>query len=229
MRNNKLVQINEGEYYLFFNFYKNNEKITLGYPYKNSRRNDVYLEINNEVRYVSFNEANKFLNSGIKQLLPLHRIKGITNTNNNILQNTNYGYCNNCGKKLRGDITKELCTDCWHNKNLKNRQTQSLNIVQNSLNTSQKETYELLKQGYSLEIISFKKQCTLGTILSHLTEINKIESISNYPKLKPNDFLVRRVLTAKNSVGKDFRLKDIYEKLNGEIDYNDIRLALFFI
>ena len=45
MKNNKLVQINEGEYYLFFNFYKGRENITLDFPNKIPKKKIVFFEV----------------------------------------------------------------------------------------------------------------------------------------------------------------------------------------
>jgi len=29
--------------------------------------------------------------------------------------NSDYGFCNRCGKKLQGDKSKALCYECWKN------------------------------------------------------------------------------------------------------------------
>jgi hypothetical protein len=117
VKNNKLVQINEGKYYLFFNFYKGRENITLGFPYKNSKRNDVFLGVNGiEQGRISYSEANKYLSQSLLSIIPIHRIKGISARNlvNSSNQSEEKVLCKLCEKQLRGDLSKVICTECFN-------------------------------------------------------------------------------------------------------------------
>ena len=124
MKSNKIVDIWEGEYRLFFNFYKGGEQITLGFPLRNTSVSDVYVKINNtEQPRISIEEAKTYLTQGMVSLIS-SRVKGLSSNSSypkkqigsgGYSKHSDYGYCNKCGKKLRGDKSKELCYECWSN------------------------------------------------------------------------------------------------------------------
>jgi hypothetical protein len=124
MKINKIVDIWEGEYRLFFNFYNGNKKITLGFPLRNTSLSDVYVKINNQEQpRISIKEAKNYLTQGMVSIIS-SRVKGLSSGPSYALKqieagsnskDSNYGYCKECGKKLRGDKSKDLCYECWSN------------------------------------------------------------------------------------------------------------------
>ncbi len=237
MKSNKLLEITEGEYYLFFNFYKNREQITLGYPYSNSPRNDVYLSVNGEEKgRLSYKESNKYLVDAIKNVLPLYKIKGLSTVNTKSIESQKIGFCNNCGKKLRGDITKDLCTECWKNKSKSTIKIGKPTTVRKTLNNSKTErlnthdqTYELLKQGHSINSIASIRDLQVSTIVGHLSKLNETVPLSNFIRLKPKQEIINRVEEALSELDDDYTLREIFEYLEEEVDFDDIRLSLIFI
>lgn len=125
MYSKKIIDIWEGEYRVFFNFYSGKEKVTLGFPKRNNNISDVYVKINDiEQPRISFSEAKKYLTQGMINMIS-PRVKGLSSgyssnpprrigPRGNSKKHT-YGYCNKCGKKLRGDKSKDLCYECWSN------------------------------------------------------------------------------------------------------------------
>lgn len=135
LKSKKIIDIWEGQVRVFFNFYQGREKITLGFPKKWSKLNDVYFKINDEEQpRISLYEGRSYLTSGMITMLAPH-VKGLTNSYapktisypakratgtrriSNQQSETTFGHCTNCGKKLRGDVTKKLCTVCWRKFN----------------------------------------------------------------------------------------------------------------
>ena len=89
------------------------------------------------------------------------------------------------------------------------------------------ETMSLLKQGLTLIEIAEKRQLNPGTILGHMAELyEKGENISL------ENFVSREELNKIGSALKSFRspplMKDLYENLNGEIDYGKLRLGMAY-
>ena len=116
LKSKKIIDIWEGEYRVFINFYNNREKYTLGYPKKSTYLKDVYFSINQvEQDRLSFSEANKYLSQGMINLLA-PKVKGITGYSKKAIEAKSYGYCQKCGRRLRGDTSKKLCYDCWINR-----------------------------------------------------------------------------------------------------------------
>ena len=130
----KIVDIWEGEYRVFFNFFHQREKITFGFPKKGTRISDVYFKIDDEEQpRISIGEAKSYLTMGMRQILsPM--VKGLESSHphaksigykypqgrqnkytKKTITKSMQGYCSNCQKKLRGDITKKLCFECWKN------------------------------------------------------------------------------------------------------------------
>jgi hypothetical protein len=147
----------------------------------------------------------------------------------NCLKNTKKeGLCNKCGKKLRGDTTKELCTSCWSEKgDLKDKvNSQAENDF---FSQTVNETYNLLKSGKSIDDISKYRNISKATILKHLKEIDPIFPIKDFSNVKPSNYIINKVESAyKSNLITINGLKDIYTFLDGKVDYDDIRLALFF-
>jgi ATP-dependent DNA helicase RecQ len=90
------------------------------------------------------------------------------------------------------------------------------------------ETLNLYRLGFSLEEIAVKRALSSTTINSHIAQLyvkGDIDSISNLIK----EVEIHRVLEAVRTIGKTDRLRDIFELLNGELDYSKIRLAIAHI
>ena len=233
MKNNKLVQINEGEYYLFFNFYKGSENITLGFPYKNSSRNDVYLGVNGEEQgRISYSEANKYLSKSLLSILPIHRIKGISSSTliSSTKQIENQVKCKLCDKLLRGNLTKVICTECY--QKLGRPEIQKLENFR-KLNGTFFKTLELAFNNYTVEEISNERELSFNTILIHLAKLSQFVSFNNHPNLHPDPNMVYEVNRVIDREGRDQPLSVFYEQLNKgdyeEISYEEIRHALFYI
>jgi hypothetical protein len=233
MKNNKLVQINEGEYYLFFNFYKGNQNITLGYPYKESYRTDVYLNINGvEKGRISYSEANKYLSQSLLAVLPIHRVKGISSQNlgSGPKQISETVHCKLCEKQLRGNLSKVICTECFNR--LGRPELSDLDQFQ-KLNSSCFETLNLALSNYTVEEISIERELTFGTILNHLEKLSPFVNFGKYPNIHPDLTHVGKLKIVIKQIGRDNFIKEFYERLNTskneEISYDEIRHCLFYI
>tara|TARA_Y100000385_G_scaffold149562_1_gene155080 strand:+ start:395 stop:1108 length:714 start_codon:yes stop_codon:yes gene_type:complete len=233
MRNNNLVQINEGEYYLFFNFYKGKKNITLGYPYKNSKRNNVYLNINGvEEGRISYNDANFFLSKSILSVLPIHRIKGINpckvlSTPKQISVSIE---CKLCEKQLRGNLTKVICSECFNR--LGRPEIKNLDGFQ-KLNKTYFETLELALSDYSIDEISIEREKGFATILNHLEKLSGFVNFKNCQNLEPSQIIIEKIKIVIKQIGKDNSIREFYDRLNlesfEEISFNEIKHGLFYI
>jgi hypothetical protein len=233
MKNNKLVQINEGEYYLFFNFYKGKQNITLGYPYKESFRTDVYLNINGEeIGRISYSEANKYLSQSLLSILPIHRVKGISTKNivSSTKQITASVHCKLCEKQLKGNLSKVLCTECFNR--LGRPEINKLDEFQ-KLNRRYFETLELALSNYTIEEISIERELGFSTILNHLEKLSPFVSLKRFNNLHPNLASVRKLNVVIRQIGRDNLIRDFYDRLNPgnneEISFDEIRHCLFYI
>ena len=91
------------------------------------------------------------------------------------------------------------------------------------------ETYNLLKSGKSIDDISKYRNISKATILKHMKEIDPIFPIKDFSNVKPSNYNINKVESAyKSNLITINGLKDIYTFLDGKVDYDDIRLALFF-
>lgn len=103
----------------------------------------------------------------------------------------------------------------------------NFNVFKLSIGLAQ--TYSLIKMNKSIDQIAFKRGFTRGTIIKHIVDISKVlgaESVANY---KPSNDLLNKVRIAVNNIGSTERLKPIFEELNENISYDDIRLSLIFL
>jgi len=233
VKNNRLVQINEGEYYLFFNFYRGKENITLGYPYKDSKISNVYLGVNGfEEGRISYTEANKYLSQSILSVLPIHRIKGI-NSNKVVSTPKQISVsvqCKLCEKQLRGNLKKVICTKCYNRlgrpviKNLEGFQ---------KLNKTCFETLELALSDYSIEEMSLERELEFNTILKHLEKLSGFVNFKNCKKLEPNPIIIGKIKIVIKQIGRDNLLWEFYNRLNlgsiEEISFNEIKHGLFYV
>ena len=234
MRNNKLVQINEGEYYLFFNFFKGKQEITLGFPYKGSYRNDVYLSVNSiEQGRISFQEARKFLSDSIIAVLPLDRVKGIQLATNKRttkqISNKPQAACKICEKQLRGNLDKTMCTSCYNELGRP--------IIQNedgfkNLSRTYVETLKLVLSNQSIKQMASQRGLGISTIINHLEKLSNYFDFSHLNMLKP-DLLKLAIFKRLKPHGNAFTLSEYYEKLNAfnsvEFTYDEIRHCVFYL
>ncbi len=102
------------------------------------------------------------------------------------------------------------------------------------------KTKNLIKDSNTLIQLATKRGLSKGTIIQHLFAIKEAYSTVDLSKYKPNDVLLTRVddsvLTLKTKNLKEnfsedgtLRLKPIYEALDAEVSYDDIRICMLFI
>lgn len=92
-------------------------------------------------------------------------------------------------------------------------------------------TLEYVREGLSLEEISEKRGLTSSAIVDHIGKIKELEPDLDYSKYKPSDKIIDMVRLAYSEIEFEENkvLKPIYDYLNGEIGYEDIKKALLFI
>ncbi|QTV05889.1 helix-turn-helix domain-containing protein [Faecalibacter bovis] len=92
-------------------------------------------------------------------------------------------------------------------------------------------TLEYVKEGLSLEEIAEKRGLTSSAIVDHISKIKEIEPDLDYTQYKPSDKIIDMVRLAYSEIEFEENkvLKPIYDYLNGEISYEDIKKALLFI
>lgn len=89
-------------------------------------------------------------------------------------------------------------------------------------------TLELYNQNLTPEQIALKRKLNGNTIYTHITHLYLKEQIPSLEKFVSKD-QVKTVEKAVKSIGSVQKLKDIFDFLNGEIDYSKIRMALAVI
>lgn len=101
--------------------------------------------------------------------------------------------------------------------------------------SSEDLTRDLFESGYTIDQIVEKRNFKRETIISHLMKSNKKKSIKNLNRIKPSYEVYSSVLneykkqSSNLSFGESVKLKAIYEALNANINYEDIKLSLLFV
>ncbi len=105
--------------------------------------------------------------------------------------------------------------------------------------TKKKSTYlvtkQLIDKGYNLHEIAKERELTIGTVSTHLIRISDLYPNTDLARFKPDSKIISKVKKARNAILKanpnenKISLKPIFDKLNGEISYGDIKLSLVFI
>jgi len=105
--------------------------------------------------------------------------------------------------------------------------------------TKKRSTYlitkQLIEEGYDLKKIAKERELTIGTVSTHLIRISDLYPNTDLSRFKPNSKIIAKVKKARNEILKanpkenKISLKPIFDKLNGELSYGDIKLALVFI
>lgn len=99
MKSRKIADVYEGEHRTFYNYYKGNQRITLGMP-TSPRAKDVWVSVNGETKdKISVGQARRLMSSSGSGSLAIG--------------SGGSGTCNSCGKTLRGNKNKPLCYSCW--------------------------------------------------------------------------------------------------------------------
>jgi len=104
---------------------------------------------------------------------------------------------------------------------------------------TKKSTYLITKQmidkGQSLEDIVIERGLTLGTVSTHLIRIADLYPKTDLSRFKPDSRILKKVKEARNKLlkeigpGERISLKPIFDKLQGELTYDQIKMALVFI
>ncbi len=105
--------------------------------------------------------------------------------------------------------------------------------------TKKKSTYlitkQLIDEGYDLKKIAKERALTMGTVSTHLIRISDLYPNTDLSRFKPDRKIIAKVKKARNEILKanpkenKISLKPIFDKLNGELSYGDIKLALVFL
>ncbi len=95
------------------------------------------------------------------------------------------------------------------------------------------QTKEMLLEKKPLEEIAKEKGIQLRTLYSHLDKIHKEDASFDFSFYRPLDEVFDKVKQAYEYLYKDsnkeFKLRPIFEHLNEQISYEDIKLCLLFI
>ena len=102
------------------------------------------------------------------------------------------------------------------------------------------KTLKLLEAGKKLDEIAFERDLSLGTIITHLEKIKAADPDYDLEEFRPEKKFVERVekaiLALKKQGDEAFfdkegqvRIGFIYKALNGQVDYETIRLARLYI
>jgi ATP-dependent exoDNAse (exonuclease V) alpha subunit len=105
--------------------------------------------------------------------------------------------------------------------------------------TKKKSTYlitkQLIDEGYDLKKIAKERELTIGTVSTHLIRISDLYPNTDLSRFKPDRKIIAKVKKARNEILKanptenTISLKPIFDKLNGELSFGDIKLALDFL
>ena len=102
------------------------------------------------------------------------------------------------------------------------------------------QTLENIKNVSSLEELAHIVGFTVGTVINHLEKLKKENSNLDIEKFKPNAELIKKVKSIIRQINADkneedftedgvLKLKPIFEALDNETSYDEIRLVLMFL
>lgn len=94
--------------------------------------------------------------------------------------------------------------------------------------TTQLLTFQLHKRGFTVEQIAVERDLSIQTVYSHLIKLYEDDqgiNLSHFVKKAE----IEKVAEALQSLAPPYKLKAIFEQLNGEIPYHKIRFAMAFI
>jgi ATP-dependent DNA helicase RecQ len=90
------------------------------------------------------------------------------------------------------------------------------------------KTYSLYKEGLSAIEIAEKRSLSITTVFSHLSQLYTEGKEVELEKYVTKE-IVDKVRIAFNQLNRKMELKLIYEKLNEEVSYGEIRLSVTLI
>ena len=102
------------------------------------------------------------------------------------------------------------------------------------------KTKNLIEKCDSILSIATERGLSKGTIISHLSTLKKEDEALDLSKFKDNESYPQEIIPIVNRIKEDkseenftesgeLRLKPIFDALDGEVSYDDIRLALLFL
>lgn len=102
------------------------------------------------------------------------------------------------------------------------------------------QTLDSLKDVHTLEELVNARGMTVGTIIKHLEKLKEENYDLDLEKFKPNDVLIKQVKDITTKINADkkeenftengtLKLKPIFEALNSDVSYDEIRLVLIFL
>jgi len=95
-------------------------------------------------------------------------------------------------------------------------------------NSTTKTTYILYKEGLSPKEIAEKRNISITTVFSHLSQL-RVEGKEVQLEKYVTKETVNKVRIAFNKLNRKIELKPIYEKLNEQVSYGEIRLSITLI
>ena len=135
-------------------------------------------------------------------------------------------------------LAKKFIKDSGGISNKEEIEENKINLKK-GLKTKKRSTYLITKQmvdeGLSLKEIAKERELSLGTITTHLIIIADKYPSTNLSRFKPDRKVLAKVKKAKNKVLKESKgentisLKPIFEMLEGEVTYQEIKLSLVFL
>jgi ATP-dependent DNA helicase RecQ len=90
------------------------------------------------------------------------------------------------------------------------------------------ETLALFSKGMKIEDIAKKRELSVGTIFSHLEKLYREDQIKNIDSFVSQDE-IKKVFLAVKKLEAPFKLREIFDALEGEIDYIKIKFALVYL
>lgn len=97
--------------------------------------------------------------------------------------------------------------------------------------TTYEQTLQLLKQNMPIEEIAKERGMVEGTIAGHIIKLKKDYPEENLSSYKPKSTIMKLVegVYKDRSKNEPLSTKTIYDQLNGQVSYTNIKLALAFI
>lgn len=115
-------------------------------------------------------------------------------------------------------------------KNLESRKkiVNKIRSEKGGVSKNAQTTLELLNQNKNLKEIAEIQSFTIGTIIRHIETLLESGENINLEKIRPPKEIFEPIAKAFET-NEDGRLKLVFEALNGEFDYDTIRLVQLFL
>jgi hypothetical protein len=131
---------------------------------------------------------------------------------------------------LHENVLKQLgfepCGHCYEEKEITKG---GMKKADDNLPNTFLETLSLIKKGKKIEEISSLRELTKETIIKHIIKIAELHGPQYLLPVRPNRDIISKVKNAIQIIGSREKLRPIYDFLNEEISYDEIRLSLLFI